>query len=186
MRVLAGLAIIMNAPWLHKSLYRASQLGRVGHVTSVRYVVSLRSGTRTACQCPDARQVGEQPAHYWEVGSYNDCSEHSSPGGTTSQPGPGHPPAKPESPVCGSASLLWGISGMPSCGQQMSPQHNPFPAEAWDLYTQPCLSSKGLFLLKAWKPLPVCMRWGKCGDAVMGVECITEHPVRAQTARLPV
>jgi hypothetical protein len=30
------------------------------------------------------------------------------------------------------------------------------------------------------------MRWGKCGDAVMGVECITEHPVRAQTARLPV
>lgn len=46
MRLLAGLAINMNAPWLHKSLDRPSQLGRVGHVTFVKCVVRPRSGSR--------------------------------------------------------------------------------------------------------------------------------------------
>lgn len=45
MRVQASLAINMNTPWLHKSLYRASQLGRVGLVTFVRYVVPLGQAT---------------------------------------------------------------------------------------------------------------------------------------------
>lgn len=46
MRILAGLAINMNAPWLHKSLCRTSQLGRVGCVTFVKCVVGPRSGSR--------------------------------------------------------------------------------------------------------------------------------------------
>lgn len=46
MRILGGLAINTDAPWLHKSLCRASQLGRVGWVTFVKCVVCPRSGSR--------------------------------------------------------------------------------------------------------------------------------------------
>lgn len=53
---------------------------------------------------------------------------------------------------------------------------------------RPCLVSvvKGPFFLRLRSPFLSARGEGMCGDAVIDVVCIMEHPVRGQAAMLPV